>query len=87
MENRELSQAEVLTGLEFERLIVLAQARMQTLMEAQGVYVSHLRQVHEVGDGWELRDWAQGFVRSVEEAEESGRAQGQPQTEEAGDGN
>ena len=87
MENRELSQAEVLTGLEFERMIVLAQARAQTLMEAQGVYVSHLRQVHGVGEDWELRDWAQGFVRSVEEAEESGQAEGPPQVEEVGDGN
>lgn len=77
MEQRELSMAEMLTGLEYERLIALAQVRVQTLAEAQGVFVAHLRRVHEMGVDWELQDWAQGFVRAVEAVEE---------TEEVGDG-
>lgn len=68
-----LSMAEMLTGLEFERLIALAQVRVQTLAEAQGVFVGHLRQVHGCGDGWELRDWNEGFVQEAEGQE------GQPQ--------
>lgn len=87
MENRELSMAETLTGLEFERMIALGQARVQTLAEARMVYLEHLRQVHEAGEGWELKDSSQGFVRVVEEQAEGGQALGQPQTEEAGDGN
>lgn len=66
MEPRELSLSEILTGLEFARMIALAQARVQALVEAQGVYVSHLRQVHGAGEDWELRDWAEGFVRRVD---------------------
>ncbi|HRJ41021.1 MAG TPA: hypothetical protein PL105_04040, partial [Caldilineaceae bacterium] len=73
---------EMLTGLEFERLIALAQERVRVLAEAQGVFVAHLRRVHEAWEGWELNDWAQGFVRVVED----GQAQGQPQ-QEVGDGN
>lgn len=98
MENRELGMAEILTGLEFDRLILLAQARIQALGDARGVYESHLRQVHECGDGWALNDWTQGFVRPVEDdgqadgQAQDGQAQGQPQRatpllEEVGDGN
>lgn len=69
---RDLSMAETLTGLEYERLIGLAQARVQALAEAQGVYVAHLRRIHEAGEGWELRDWTQGFVWRDEESAEAG---------------
>lgn len=62
-EQKVLSQAEILTGLEYAQLIALAQARVQTLVEAQGVFVGHLRRVHGCGEGWALNDWAQGFVR------------------------
>ncbi len=79
-----LSQAEILTGLEYEQLIALAQARVQTLTAAQGVYVGHLRRVHGCGDGWKLEDWAEGFVR---EGEEEGGHEATPQLEEVGDGN
>ena len=73
-----LSQAEILTGLEYERLIALAQVRVQTLAEAQGVFVGHLRRVHGCGDdGWALRDWAEGFVREEEEGKrQEGKAKG-----------
>ena len=66
-EQKVLSQAEILTGLEYERLIALAQVRVQTLAEAQGVFVGHLRRVHGCGDVWDLTDWAEGFVRQEEE--------------------
>lgn len=74
LEQRELSLAEILTGLEFQQMIALAQARVQALIDAQGVYLGHLRQVHEVGEDWVLEDWAQGFVRSVA-AEEAGEVE------------
>lgn len=74
MEQRELSIAEILTGLEFQQLITLAQARVQALIDAQGVYLGHLRHVHEVGEDWVLEDWAQGFVRPVA-AEEAGEVE------------
>ncbi len=71
-----LSQAETLTGLEYEQLIALAQGRVQTLMEAQGVFVGHLRRVHDCGEGWALTDWAEGFVRVEEEGKrEKGKAE------------
>ncbi len=67
-EQRELSQAEILTGLEMVQLISLAQVRVQALVEAQGVFVGHLRRVHGCdGDGWALNDWVVGFVREEEE--------------------
>lgn len=76
MEQKALSQAEMLTGLEFERLILLAQIRARTLIEAQAVFVAHLRRVHDCDEDWNLSDWAQGFTRQVnkqaEKAEEVG---------------
>ena len=73
MEQRELSLADILTGLEFGQLIAQAQARVRALVEGQGVYVAYLRTKYECdGEGWEFNDWAQGFVRpvAVEEAGE-----------------
>lgn len=62
---------EILTGLEFEHLIALAQARVVALADARDVYVSHLRQAHECGNDWALNDWVSGFERVVQaEAEE-----------------
>jgi len=89
-----LSQAEILTGLEYERLIALAQARVQTLAEAQGVFVGHLRRVHGCGVGWKLEDWAEGFVQEGEEegghkatpVHEEGGHEATPQLEEVGEG-
>ncbi len=90
-----LSQAETLTGLEYEQLIVLARMRVQTLAEAQGVFVGHLRRVHDCGEGWALNDWAQGFVREEEKGkrqEEKAKGEASPDlgmadsVEEAGDG-
>lgn len=65
VEVKALNQSEMLTGMQYAQLISLAQARVQTLVEAQGVFVSHLSEVHGAGDGWELQDWAVGFVRPV----------------------
>lgn len=94
-EQKVLSQAEILTGLEYEQLIALAQVRVQTLAEAQGVFVGHLRRVHGFGEGWRLEDWAEGFVREEEEGKgQEGKAKGEASSdlgmadsvEEAGDG-
>lgn len=72
IEQRELSQTDILTALEINQMIAQAQARAVALQEALEVYAAHLRTKYECdGAGWELTDWAQGFVRRVQaEAEE-----------------
>ncbi len=80
-----LSQAEILTGLEYEQLIALAQGRVQVLMEAQGVFVGHLRRVHGCGEGWMLEDWAEGFVREEAEGKrQEGKAKGEASPDQGG---
>ena len=79
MEQKELSTDEMLTGLEYERLIALAQERLRTLSEAHAVFVTHLRRVHDCDEDWKLSDWAQGFTRTVNEQAEK--------AEEVGNGN
>lgn len=72
MEQRELSTVDLLTGLQFEKMIAQAQTQVQTLVDAQAVYVAHLRERYECGDGWDFENWAQGFVRKVEEETDDG---------------
>lgn len=67
MEQRELSLAEIVTGLEFGQMIAQAEIRKQALIDAQNVFVAYLRRTHAIGDEWELGDWVQGFVREAEE--------------------
>lgn len=57
---------ELATASIYERQIAMAQAALNTAIQARDIYIGHLLQMHGLSEGWTITDWARGFERREE---------------------
>lgn len=63
MEKIALTTDELNTAVIHERLILEAQTVLNERVQAQNLYIAHLRRTHQAPEGqYDLLDWFQGFT-------------------------